>query len=1044
MGNRFTWDEGHIVISAPEMDGAGADAHDIAADLAKQSDNPDGDIALAGRDGKRAEQLLAAAQEEGTAVLADVTKRALKRWLAAGPYAVMMTRNLYNAEEMADIAEAIAATNSTANLLGRSRILLRQEQIELAREKGERFNEDGNTFEVFDSATRKIEPMPPEKALSYFGGLVPKLGSKDPERFGADQRRRAFTLAAATDETTLRRVQKVVSEALSSGEGVSTAPRRINEILERAGVSPKSADYASMVMRTNMMDSYNQGAQGELSENADFFPVWKYANPSDSRSRPEHSAKNGQYYPSSVPFVSVRGKDISDAANCRCVLPGNFVQGRILAASKATYSGQAVELKTLSGARLTVTVNHPILTAQGFVAAGKVEKGQHLASYRGEVNRLVKVDDEQHTPASIEDVFSALKQLDSLRITKRWTALDFHGDGAAVQDEIEIVGANGALLLNSKAHRAKDRQQGFFSRRDRQQLGLLGCRSGNVGFRHLGSSRLATQHNARFIQPQRDDIPGNAKFQTQRLQRLAALVATGKLARVQPFDSVGAHGIANRNARGHELPAKSFVLNSRLFSQGIHRLTSLVAGNQRLKVGESLGVEFFCGESNSAKLHERTQPLTKRDGAKADFGSQGGNRFPGSVTPGEFLDIHDSCARGKPRSFGPAAQLDAPLTEPVSDSLPTNAELLGELIERFPGNVFLDKIVEVNRFHYSGPVYDLQTTTGYYTCSATLETTVIIANCTMIPVDKFDWKELQAGGARLADGYSLPEPAARPRPEPTRQPEPQPAPEPQVVDVQPAPTRTPEPTPEPKAQPVSTPEPVAQTPAPAAIPPASKPAQWQSILDGIQTGDTTSENYRAKVAAILEGVPREEIPAMLRQLGLGSGAKVGPQVARQIVENAVKKQLTPAAPPPTVPTPAPQQPAPAAKPGKDEPTATFGSAIADIARAIPVLQTTVEKRGTHFGDNKVFISAIWDQYKARYPNADRNTFNALLVNAARRGEIDLVRADLAESMNLQDQAQSEIVIDSKLRLLPHGQKSQGPAAAEFHLVKLGPPKHGGK
>jgi predicted double-glycine peptidase len=87
---------------------------------------------LTGHDGVKVEQLLATAQREGAAVLADITRRAVTRWLVKGPQALLKADTLYDAQERQDLADALAATNSTANLLGRSRIRLRQQAAEKA------------------------------------------------------------------------------------------------------------------------------------------------------------------------------------------------------------------------------------------------------------------------------------------------------------------------------------------------------------------------------------------------------------------------------------------------------------------------------------------------------------------------------------------------------------------------------------------------------------------------------------------------------------------------------------------------------------------------------------------------------------------------------------------------------------------------------------------------------------------------------------------------------------------------------------------------
>ena len=159
--------------------------------------------------------------------------------------------------------------------------------------------------------------MPPAEALDYFRNLEPRLGV-DPKRFGAEAERTAFTLAAATEETILARVQELIAKRIESGRRISTAPQDVEEILAELGVSPESSQYAEMVVRTNMMDAYNTGAQRQLSDSSEMFPVWQYSNPDDGRSRPKHAKRNRRYYPSSVPFARVRGTKIGDVASCRC------------------------------------------------------------------------------------------------------------------------------------------------------------------------------------------------------------------------------------------------------------------------------------------------------------------------------------------------------------------------------------------------------------------------------------------------------------------------------------------------------------------------------------------------------------------------------------------------------------------------------------------------------------------------------------------------------------------------------------------------------
>jgi hypothetical protein len=128
-------------------------------------------------------------------------------------------------------------------------------------------------------------------------------------------RRRAFTLAVTTDETLLRKVQDVIADSMATGNAATTAD--VQDILDRAGVSPSNPQYAEMVTRTNTMDAYNQG-QDEERQDPDVieaFPVWRYDGIEDGREGDDHRPKFGKYYPATASFAEVRG---DRPFNCRC------------------------------------------------------------------------------------------------------------------------------------------------------------------------------------------------------------------------------------------------------------------------------------------------------------------------------------------------------------------------------------------------------------------------------------------------------------------------------------------------------------------------------------------------------------------------------------------------------------------------------------------------------------------------------------------------------------------------------------------------------
>lgn len=265
-------------------------------------------MALAGKDGARARDLLAASQAAGVRVLASIVKSAVERLLKTGTDA-SKAKTLFNDGERQKLADALASTNATAELLGRGRVRERQEKAEAT--QGLHKHADEQPFEAF--ASTPVEPMPPEQALAYFRGLVPKLGV-DPEKFGPRHERHALTLAEATDTVLIGKVQKAISNALETGQGNTPA---VQEILDAAGVTPKNSQYADMVFRTNAMDAYNVGAQRELqlADTMETFPVWQYLGIKDGRQGADHEPHFDRYYPSSASFDEVRG---DRPFNCRC------------------------------------------------------------------------------------------------------------------------------------------------------------------------------------------------------------------------------------------------------------------------------------------------------------------------------------------------------------------------------------------------------------------------------------------------------------------------------------------------------------------------------------------------------------------------------------------------------------------------------------------------------------------------------------------------------------------------------------------------------
>lgn len=272
-------------------------------------------LAPGGTDGGKALQLLRRAKADGQRVLYDLAARAVDRYIARGGKG----KRLFTDPERARLAAWLAATNATAHLLGQARIRRRADQVAAhkhADDNTQRFSDVATDLRCFDEGG-PLKPMAPAAAVDYFHGLVPSL-TVDVQRFAGRMERQGFSLAATTDRELLSRIKAAIAKRLETGEDIRGGPREIRALLDAAGVTPRNPQYSDMVFRTNMVDAYNTGTAREMADMSDIFPVWRYLNPDDERSRPSHAARNGKYYPASREFADVRGRGPEDVCNDRC------------------------------------------------------------------------------------------------------------------------------------------------------------------------------------------------------------------------------------------------------------------------------------------------------------------------------------------------------------------------------------------------------------------------------------------------------------------------------------------------------------------------------------------------------------------------------------------------------------------------------------------------------------------------------------------------------------------------------------------------------
>lgn len=160
--------------------------------------------------------------------------------------------------------------------------------------------------------------------------------------------------------------------------------------------------------------------------------------------RVEHAARHGKLFT----LEASRDWFAEGSNSINCFLPGTVVRGRFVAGSKARYQGDAINLVTGRGNKLSVTPNHPVMTARGWVPACEIKKGDHIVSHAIQLeSRVGPVDlhDEQRG-AAVEDVYGALLE-SGHRVVSGVHAVDFHGDGACMDEYVDVVTVERPLVF---------------------------------------------------------------------------------------------------------------------------------------------------------------------------------------------------------------------------------------------------------------------------------------------------------------------------------------------------------------------------------------------------------------------------------------------------------------------------------------------------------------------------------------------------------------------------------------------------------------------
>jgi len=209
---------------------------------------------------------------------------------------------------------------------------------------------------------------------------------------------------------------------------------------------------ALTIARTETIDAHRQAAQVVHTANADIVDRWEWTAHLDKRTCRACIAMHGERFDVTTP---------GPLGHQNCVLPGAVVSGpRALASTTRWFTGEVIDLHTSYGRHLAVTPNHPILTPDGWVPAGRLHKGSYVIARAGSDRPpLAGRPDDHQVPALIEDVAQTLGGALPVNTVRVPTAPeDFHGDGSG--SKVHVVRTNGLLWDHVETSRAQSNHKG--------------------------------------------------------------------------------------------------------------------------------------------------------------------------------------------------------------------------------------------------------------------------------------------------------------------------------------------------------------------------------------------------------------------------------------------------------------------------------------------------------------------------------------------------------------------------------------------------------
>lgn len=303
----------------------------------------------------------------------------------------------------------------------------------------------GRAYDDWTRPTGAIRLRPEAGAIYQAGGKAEFLRQSFGGPVGIERVKqlamRSYTDLDGIGADLSRKISHDLLDGMVQGESPLEVGRRLNKIV--SGYKNRGRTIA----RTETIRAHNEGALDAMQA----------LGATQARAMVEWStsqlgvSKRG--YPSPCPLCAELEGMVLSLDEARGMLPRhpNSLPGdTIVQASgavalvEARYTGNLVTVTTASGKRVSTTENHVFLTDHGFVPAHLLYKGLNLLDASGAYSAVGQINYDDRGVTAIGDVFKTLAPFASVEMHQP-TAVDFHGDGKGMHEEVSIVRTDSVL-----------------------------------------------------------------------------------------------------------------------------------------------------------------------------------------------------------------------------------------------------------------------------------------------------------------------------------------------------------------------------------------------------------------------------------------------------------------------------------------------------------------------------------------------------------------------------------------------------------------------